>query len=869
MASLQIATYNVRGIRDTMKRRCVFNFLHDQNLDVIYIQESHSSPNCEKYWRSEWGGKIYYAHGTTASGGTMIMFKKGITPKIHDIVRDVTGKYIIIKVEIDKRTLALACCYAPNDDNVTYFDNFFNQLVSVNADGVIIGGDFNTILHDRDIKGGKGHTHINCTHYINERIQHEGWVDIWRIRHPNDFRFTWARSKPHVIMERIDFFLISFHLQQFVVSTDILSAYRSDHNLPIIWLNLEHFHLEKGKGRWMFNNSLLDDDDFVTREKELLNELNEEIKDPVLRWEMMKIMTRGWAIQCASRKKKSREKTLNRLEKKLSDIENQQSASCQLFLNHEAQANLIRKDIEDIRYYKTKGAIVRTASQWLEHGEKSSRFFFNLEKNRAQRKTIQKLIPCDVQDMQNTKDIIENNDGIMDEIHKYYKNLFAHHQVNDNSDFLDDLKLPQVSKEDNMMLNSPILLEEMLIAIRQLAKDKCPGPDGFSMNFMARFLEDIKYTLHSVILRIVEDDLMFQSGRQGTVALMEKLTKNSMRIFNWRPLVMLNSDDKIYAKIIANRLQTVLPYLISNDQVGFMKGRNITKNLTELLTTIEYCKQNKIQALLISVDFEKAFDTVSWSAMTKVLKAFGFGEYFIKLIMICYRDFEVRVGNNGHFTEPLQIFRGNKQGCPLSALKFLLIIETIGRKFTQCKDIQPAIQTKTNLRKILSQYADDLWTATKLDKKSFDAQFRLFKDFQEFSGLCINYSKTEIMRIGATTGSNAEIYSRLPLTWSDGPIKVLGMWFYPNMKDTIERNYGDKIEKIQNIFKIWRKRSLTLIGKVLVINTLAVSQMLYCLQVLPMPSKMIIDRYNDLVRHFLWDDKKTQNIYGQIMPPIS
>ena len=99
--------------------------------------------------------------------------------------------------------------------------------------------------------------------------------------------------------------------------------------------------------------------------------------------------------------------------------------------------------------------------------------------------------------------------------------------------------------------------------------------------------------------------------------------------------------------------------------------------------------------------------------------------------------------------------------CPLSALQFLQMVEVVGLKLKQNKDIEPVIIN--GIRKLLSQYADDLCTATKFTETSFNAQFKVFKDFQNFSGLAINYNKTEILRLGALAKTDARIYSRLPL----------------------------------------------------------------------------------------------------------
>ena len=161
MNNLVIATYNVRGIRDTFKRRKIFNFLHDKGFDIVLMQETHSLATNLKYWRAEWGGNLYCVHGTSASRGVAICFRKGFSPKIHDVVRDVDGRYIIMKIEIESRTIAIDCLYAPNEDSPDFFVEFFRKIEAIKVDSVIIGGDFNTILWEDDIKGGRGHTHKN------------------------------------------------------------------------------------------------------------------------------------------------------------------------------------------------------------------------------------------------------------------------------------------------------------------------------------------------------------------------------------------------------------------------------------------------------------------------------------------------------------------------------------------------------------------------------------------------------------------------------------------------------------------------------------------------------------------------------------
>ena len=244
-----------------------------------------------------------------------------------------------------------------------------------------------------------------------------------------------------------------------------------------------------------------------------------------------------------------------------------------------------------MRFAHTKLRVhfLRAQVKWVEASEKNTKLFFALEKSNSRRKSIHKL-EC-------TKDntIIDTNEKILTELETYYQQLFSFKETIDDPSYLNDIVIPQVTSEDKVMLDSPIMMEEMLIVIKQLAQDKCPGPDGYQMNFITAFLPELKHTLHTLILQIAQKGVMHGSGKEGIIALMEKPNKNLLKIAHWRPLAMLNSEYKIYAKILANRLQLVLPYLISNRQVGFMRGRNISKKLSELLTVIDFCEQNNVR----------------------------------------------------------------------------------------------------------------------------------------------------------------------------------------------------------------------------------------------------------------------------------
>ena len=132
--------------------------------------------------------------------------------------------------------------------------------------------------------------------------------------------------------------------------------------------------------------------------------------------------------------------------------------------------------------------------------------------------------------------------------------------------------------------------------------------------------------------------------------------------------LLLNSDYKVAAKPIANRLQNVFPKLINSDQTDFLKGRLIGENIRLIDGLIYHTAARNIPGLLMFLDFEKAFDSVKWSFIWKTLSSFNVGPSLISWIKLCYRSIESCVLNNGWASSYFTPERGDRQGCPFAPI---------------------------------------------------------------------------------------------------------------------------------------------------------------------------------------------------------
>lgn len=143
----------------------------------------------------------------------------------------------------------------------------------------------------------------------------------------------------------------------------------------------------------------------------------------------------------------------------------------------------------------------------------------------------------------------------------------------------------------------------------------------------------------------------------GLMKLIYKRKGERVDLNNYRPITMLNTDLKILAKILANRLKEVMPSIIKTNQVYGVKGKDIADTTISIKDMIRYMKIKNREGYVISLDFEKAFDRVEHDYLFGILKSFGFGENFIEWIKILYRGAIMRIKCNGFLTQCFKIKR--------------------------------------------------------------------------------------------------------------------------------------------------------------------------------------------------------------------
>ena len=263
-------------------------------------------------------------------------------------------------------------------------------------------------------------------------------------------------------------------------------------------------------------------------------------------------------------------------------------------------------------------------------------------------------------------------------------------------------------------------------------------------------------------------------------------------------------------------------------------------------------QKTNIYSFITLIDFKKAFGSIEWPFLFKCLKIFNFGDNFISWTKILYTNIKSCVGNNGYYSDKFDVLRSVRQGCPISALLFILVAEILAINVRGNDKIRG--KTCNNRSFQITQLADDT-TLFLADLESTVISISLFQTFASLSGLTLNLDKSEIIPRGENVHKNMILPQELKkLRYNIGAFKTLGIWFTNKKSDKISLNFDEKIKKIEILLNVWSMRALSLKGKVTILKSLIISQMTFLFSVLFVP-EYILQKLDRLIFSFLWDGK--------------
>jgi hypothetical protein len=341
-------------------------------------------------------------------------------------------------------------------------------------------------------------------------------------------------------------------------------------------------------------------------------------------------------------------------------------------------------DLEKSAQVKLEEALTRQEWFWQEkatvnwhvEGDRNTTYFHRIAKIKNTTKTLSSIRAGDL--------LLTEPNQIADHIVQYYKSLFcANHAVLQVSLLIDEVIPNVIDTNVNNLLTMLPSSDEIKNAVFGMNKDGAPGPDGFGAFFFQTYWEIVHKDVEDVVLQFFNTGWLLPNFNANNVILIPK-SSNADSIDQFRPIAMANFKFKVISKIIADRLAQVLPSFISKEQRGFIKGRNI-RDCICLASEAANLLHNKAFGgnLALKIDITKAFDTLDWSFLIKVLRSFGFCEKFCNWIEVVLKSATLSISINGMMHGYFHCTRGVRQGDPLSPLLFCIAEEVLSRNISK------------------------------------------------------------------------------------------------------------------------------------------------------------------------------------------
>ena len=324
-------------------------------------------------------------------------------------------------------------------------------------------------------------------------------------------------------------------MSQFVFNTSINPFAHSGHDYVSLILNFDK--VIRGHGYWHFNNDLLFDADFESHIHDFWSGWKTKYKDlddPLLWWDKAKQQFKNIAIWNANILGKQKRHDKFQLERHLIKLQeksvNGNTRDIENYLL--AKEKLKQLELKDLEATK-----IRMKAQFLE-GERSTRFFYSLEKSQKADQTIRVLTKDNL-------DIVSEPQDLLKETHKFYKTLFTAQpcDAHARTKFL-NCAIPKLPDDARKSCEGLITEEELCEAVKAMENNKSPGCDGLTSNFYKHFWPILGEKRTRVYNYAYENGLLTVSQRRGIITSLFKKGDRTL-LKNWWPVTLLNSDYKI------------------------------------------------------------------------------------------------------------------------------------------------------------------------------------------------------------------------------------------------------------------------------------------------------------------------------------
>ncbi|CAH9093039.1 unnamed protein product [Cuscuta europaea] len=514
---------------------------------------------------------------------------------------------------------------------------------------------------------------------------------------------------------------------------------------------------------------------------------------------------------------------------------------------------LFLKEAEEA-YLKQKAKAVH-----ILQSDRCTKYFHSIVKKRNAHNSIASLR---LQDGSLTKSM----EHVANEFIAFYKDLFS-------------MKVPMMGYDPGVILSGNILDQTLVSdlispvtdldikqALFDIGNDKAPGPDGYSSAFFKENWSKVGEDVCEAVREFFDTGTLLKQVNHTVVALIPK-TNHSPTVSDFRPISCTNVTYKIITKILSSRLGPLLSSIINPAQGAFVDGRLMSDNIFLAQELVKgYTRKRPSPRCMIKIDLRKAYDTISWEFLERVLLDIGIPELFVRWIMECVSTSSFSISINGSLHGWFEGKRGLRQGDPMSPLLFVICLEYFSRLIER-RTLDPTFRYHplcSKLKITHLAYADDLMLFSKGNYASIKILVEALNDYGLASGLMVNQDKSNIFLGGNMESRIPYILERVGFQQGSFPVRYLGIPLAPLSISVAQ--FSPLIDKVTDYLDAWNSKTLSYAGKVELITSVLHGVQAFWMGIFPIP-RAIIDRITSLCRMFLWGNKHAKVAWSDVCLP--
>ena len=693
----------------------------------------------------------------------------------------------------------------------------------------IILGDFNFVENDIDRinKSRVGANRTDSSLSISW-IKFSSQLDIFdpfRIKNPNRRMFSYIHTQNRAKSRLDRVYVNDEDCQNVTHYKHVQTPFTMAHRMVSFSVKADS---SRGPGYWKMNSSIITDRAYNYVVSTTINDIRQcNITDPIERWLVLLDTIRIETQIYCSRKSFYEKRIQNMCEKNISLLEQNPLLAQNDELHREYEYYVDTLNTWTIKKIRGHQARVKTQPTF-EFGEPNISFFADLEKKTAKKKHISELRNKTGEFKHETADIKEIAVDFYTELFREKKT-----KVQSTSKLLNNIT-KTISSDQRQSMDAIITEEELEKVVKKLQRAKSPGPDGIPAEFYQFFWPLIK-DLYLSFINQVKVSAFPKQKNESITTLIYKEKGETYLLTNYRPIALMNVDVKILTKLLSMRLNLVLPSIIHETQTA-VYGRHINSTVHLVRDIIDLVNQNDDQAALLFLDQEKAFDRVNHNVLYKVLEKFGFGETFISWIKLIYLNATTRLNINGFLTENIPLKSGDRQGCPLSALLYVMVIELLALQLRTNPNI---VGFSVEGEKIISSHYSDDAVIKITQNRCFKEVYKDLNLYQEGSGAKINFEKTQGLWLGKWAHRTDDPFGSLyaephhKIKWTNKNVRYLGIFVGNDKPDFY--TFDDIIPKIVRRLHFWKPLALSILSKSRIIEIFHASKLWYAGSFYPIP----------------------------------